>query len=64
MEMPVNSISPNPSATKPLIPNELFEFVKSHCPPEDTPKPISQPIVNIETNCAYPLFDIDTPIPA
>jgi hypothetical protein len=48
--IPVNSISPNPSATRPLIPNELFEFVKSHCPPEDTPIPISQPIVNIETN--------------
>ena len=62
--IPVNSISPNPSATNPFIPKELFEFVKSHCPPEETPIPISHPIVNIETNCAYPLLDIETPIPA
>ena len=61
---PVNSISPKPSAFRPKLPNDELEFVKSHCPPDATEIPTSQPIVNIETNCAYPLFVIDTPIPA
>ena len=31
---PVNSISPNPSAFRPKLPNDELEFVRSHCPPE------------------------------
>ena len=47
---PVNSISPNPSAFRPKLPNDELELVRSHCPPEATDQPTSQPIVNIETN--------------
>ena len=47
---PVNSMSPNPSAFRPKLPNDELEFVRSHCPPEATDIPTSQPIVNIETN--------------
>ena len=49
---PVNSISPNPSALRPMLPNDELEFVRSHCPPDATAIPTSHPIVNIETNCA------------
>ena len=34
--VPVNCVSPTPSATKPKIPNDELEFVRSHCPPEST----------------------------
>ena len=47
-----------------MLPNDELEFVRSHCPPDATDIPTSQPIVNIETSCAYPLFVIYTPIPA
>ena len=52
-----------PSATKPKLPNDEFEFVISHCPPLAADTPTSVLIVNKETICAYPLFVMDTPIP-
>ena len=62
--VPKNSISPYPSATNPKLPNDELEFVKSHWPPDVAAIPMSQAIVNIETNWAYALLDNDTPIPA
>ena len=52
LTIPVNWVDPNPTATKPKLPNEEFEFVRSHCAPDPAKIPISQLIVNIETNCA------------
>ena len=41
---------PIPCATKPLLPKELFELVRSHCPPAPQYIPMSVHIVKIETN--------------
>ena len=48
--IPVNCVEPKPTATKPKLPNEEFEFVRSHCAPLDANIPMSQLIVNIDTN--------------
>ena len=49
--IPVYFLGPTPSETKPKLPNEEFEFVKSHWPPDPVNIDISGLIVNIETNC-------------
>ena len=59
----MKSILPTPSATNPKLPKEEFEFVKSQDPPVLQNIAISLLIVNIETNCAYALLVIETPIP-
>ena len=64
LTLPVNSVEPKPTATRPKLPNDELELVRSHCPPLPAKIPISQLIVKIETNWAYPLFVSETPIPA
>ena len=61
---PVYWVLPRPTATNPKLPNEEFEFVRSHCAPVSAYIAISQLIVKMETNCAYALLVSDTPMPA
>ena len=61
--IPVKLKGLTPSATNPKLPNEEFELVTSHCPPDPQKIPSALLIVNIETIWAYPLFVIEHPTP-
>ena len=63
VKIPVYFNGPTPFATKPKLPKEEFEFVRSQDPPVSQYTEVSEQMVNRDTNCAYPSFVIEIPIP-